>query len=185
MLVPDETALSTFAGDTASMIDTTQGQSMVDRDYDGGLGLARPANGAQRLDRGEAMRLLASVDYGRVVFTLNALPAVRPVNHLVDDDQIIIRTRLSAAISTVVRSADPGVVVAYEADQFDPQRRAGWSVVATGYARTRSRATNNCCIRGSITPTLCLPSHQMSSPASGSSRAANQRDGADRTKPRL
>ena len=109
---------------------------MCERDYDGGLGLARPANGAQRLDRDEAMRLLASVDYGRVVFTLNALPAIRPVNHLMDDGQIIIRTRLSAAISTVVRAADPGVVVAYEADKFDPQRRVGWSVVATGHART-------------------------------------------------
>ena len=106
---------------------------MRERDYDGDIGLARPDDGAQRLDRDEAMRLLASVDYGRVVFTLNALPAVRPVNHLVDDDQIIIRTRLSAAISTVVRSADPGMVVAYEADKFDPERRV---VVATGHART-------------------------------------------------
>ena len=66
----------------------------------------------------------------------DALPAVRPVNHLVDDGQIIIRTRLSTAISTVVRAADPGVVVAYEADKFDPRRRVGWSVVATGHART-------------------------------------------------
>ena len=106
------------------------------REYDGGLGLARPASGAQRLDREEAMRLLASVDYGRVVFTLDALPAIRPVNHLVADDQIVIRTRLSAAISAVVRDADPGVVVAYEADQFDSEGRVGWSVVATGQART-------------------------------------------------
>ena len=68
--------------------------------------------------------------------SLTSLPAIRPVNHLMDDGQIIIRTRLSAAISTVVRAADPGVVVAYEADKFDPQRRVGWSVVATGHART-------------------------------------------------
>ncbi len=111
---------------------------MRERDYDGGLGLARPAIGAQRLDRDEAMRLLASVDYGRVVFTLSALPAVRPVNHLVDGDRIIIRTRLSSAISVVVGAADPGGVVAYEADEFDSQRRVGWSVVATGHARTVS-----------------------------------------------
>ena len=111
---------------------------MSERDYDGGLGLARPAIGAQRLNRDEAMRLLATVDYGRVVFTLNALPAVRPVNHLVDGDQIIIRTRLSSAISIVVGTADPGVVVAYEADEFDSERRVGWSVVATGHARTVS-----------------------------------------------
>ena len=104
---------------------------MSERDYDGGLGLARPAIGAQRLDRDEAMRLLATVDYGRVVFTLNALPAVRPVNHLVDDGQIIIRTRLSSAISIVVGTADPGVVVAYEADKFDP--RASGRLECGGY----------------------------------------------------
>ena len=109
---------------------------MRDQDYDGGLGLARPPAGAQRLSRDEAMQLLANVDYGRVVFTLNALPAIRPVNHLVDDDQIIIRTRLNTAISTVVKAADPALVVAYEADSFDSDRRVGWSVVATGRART-------------------------------------------------
>jgi hypothetical protein len=86
------------------------------------------------LDRDEAMRLLASVDFGRVVFTLNALPAVRPVNHLVDGDRIIIRTRLSAPISRVVHSK-VAQVVAYEADQFNSQSRIGWSVVVTGRAQ--------------------------------------------------
>jgi hypothetical protein len=42
------------------------------------------------LGRGEAMRLLASVGYGRVVFTRDALPAIRPVNHLVDPGRVIV-----------------------------------------------------------------------------------------------
>ena len=63
-----------------------------------------------------------------------ALPAVRPVNHLMDEGRIIIRTRLSTAISSVVASADDGAVVAYEADDFDSQSQSGWSVVATGWA---------------------------------------------------
>jgi len=93
------------------------------------------------LDRTEAMRLLASVSHGRVVFTRDALPAIRPVNHLVDAGRVIMRTRLTATISTVVRSnanagANAGVVVAYEADDLDPQRRLGWSVVVTGLATT-------------------------------------------------
>ena len=104
--------------------------------YNGGLGLTHAPSGAQRLDDAEAMRLLASVDYGRVVFTLAALPAIRPVNHLVDEDRIIIRTRLTSAISAALRSADEGVVVAYEADSFDPRTRTGWSVVVTGRAHT-------------------------------------------------
>jgi nitroimidazol reductase NimA-like FMN-containing flavoprotein (pyridoxamine 5'-phosphate oxidase superfamily) len=103
--------------------------------YNGGLGLAQPPNGAQLLDSATATRLLASVDYGRVVFSLKTLPAIRPVNHLVDEGRIIIRTRLTASISTAVRSGD-GVVVAYEADSLDPQTRTGWSVVVTGRAYT-------------------------------------------------
>ncbi|OBF72136.1 hypothetical protein A5750_18525 [Mycobacterium sp. 852002-51613_SCH5001154] len=90
-----------------------------------------------QIDDREAMGLLGSIDHGRVVFTERALPAIRLVNHLVDDGRIIVRTRLAAKVSTVVRSgADAGVVVAYEADCLDPQRRAGWTVAVTGWATT-------------------------------------------------
>ena len=89
------------------------------------------------LDRAEAMRLLASVDHGRMVFTREALPAIRPVNHLVDAGRVIVRTRLTAMISIAVRSStNSGVVVACEADDLDPQQRLGWSVVVTGMATT-------------------------------------------------
>ncbi|AKN17859.2 hypothetical protein B586_16815 [Mycobacterium haemophilum DSM 44634] len=89
------------------------------------------------LEQGEAMRLLASVGHGRVVFTQRALPAIRPVNHLVDAGRVIVRTRLTANVATAVRtSTDSRVVVAYEADELDPQRRTGWSVVVTGLATT-------------------------------------------------
>lgn len=108
---------------------------MRDGDYDGGLGLAQPAAGARELGTAEAMQLLTDISYGRVVFTLKTLPAIRPVNHLVDDGRIIIRTRLTSGISGAVRS-NQGVVVAYEADSIDPQARAGWSVVVTGRAHT-------------------------------------------------
>lgn len=81
------------------------------------------------------MRRLASVSYGRVVFTLNALPAIRPVNHVVDEGRIVIRTRLTSAITAAVPAGE-GIVVAYEADSIDPQTRTGWSVVVTGRART-------------------------------------------------
>ncbi|NIK59119.1 pyridoxamine 5'-phosphate oxidase family protein [Kribbella shirazensis] len=85
----------------------------------------------ENLDRDTALALLATAGFGRVVFTQHALPAIRPVNHLVDNGQVIIRTRLSAAVS---RAA--GEVVAYEADDLDAVRRLGWSVVVTGTART-------------------------------------------------
>jgi nitroimidazol reductase NimA-like FMN-containing flavoprotein (pyridoxamine 5'-phosphate oxidase superfamily) len=84
------------------------------------------------LTAGESWQLLAGVSLGRIVFTQHAMPAIRPVNHLVDDETIIIRSHLGAAI---VARAEDGAVVCYEADEIDPVRHTGWSVIATGMAR--------------------------------------------------
>ncbi|HTJ72299.1 MAG TPA: pyridoxamine 5'-phosphate oxidase family protein [Actinospica sp.] len=90
------------------------------------------------LTRDEAMRLLGSVSLGRIVFTQDALPTIRPVNHTLDDDgQIVIRTHHGAALTRHTAGAGTrgGVVVAYEAEQIDPDTHLGWSVIVTGYAR--------------------------------------------------
>jgi nitroimidazol reductase NimA-like FMN-containing flavoprotein (pyridoxamine 5'-phosphate oxidase superfamily) len=81
----------------------------------------------------ECWRLLRGASVGRVVFTMGALPAIRPVNHLVDGQSIIIRSHLGSAIAG--RASRDGAVVCYEADEIDPDRHTGWSVVATGLAR--------------------------------------------------
>ncbi|MTE15229.1 pyridoxamine 5'-phosphate oxidase family protein [Nocardia aurantiaca] len=93
------------------------------------------ARSVVNLSRDESMRLLAGVPFGRVVFTRDALPAIRPVNHIIDSGAVIIRTRLTSRLTSAVR-ADTDVVVAYEADDIDPHTRIGWSVVVTGIART-------------------------------------------------
>ncbi|MEV8527210.1 pyridoxamine 5'-phosphate oxidase family protein [Streptomyces sp. NPDC052000] len=88
------------------------------------------------LSETEALRLLGSVSLGRIVFTRHALPTVRPVNHVLDDGEIVIRTHEGAALSSHARQGGAeGVVVAYEADSIDPDTHFGWSVVVTGYAR--------------------------------------------------
>jgi Pyridoxamine 5'-phosphate oxidase len=79
------------------------------------------------------MRLLGSVSLGRIVFTARALPAIRPVCHLIDGDYVIIRTDSSAAITSELR-AEAGTVVAYEADAIDPAEHLGWSVIVVGVA---------------------------------------------------
>lgn len=87
------------------------------------------------LTRAECLQLLGTVPVGRVVFTHHALPAIRPVNHLVDlgAQLVIIRATIGAAITA---AASPrGIVVAYEADALDPARQLGWSVIVTGTAR--------------------------------------------------
>ncbi|PWI13300.1 pyridoxamine 5'-phosphate oxidase [Streptomyces sp. Act143] len=90
----------------------------------------------RELDSSEALRLLGGVSLGRVVFTRHALPQIRPVNHVVDGGDIVIRTHEGAALTSHTRQApSTGVVVAYEADVIDPDTHLGWSVVVTGYAR--------------------------------------------------
>ncbi len=82
----------------------------------------------------ECWQLLSGVSLGRIVFTQHALPAIRPVNHQVDDQTIVIRSHLGAAIVARAAAGD-GTVVCYEADAIDPVRHTGWSVIATGMAR--------------------------------------------------
>lgn len=91
------------------------------------------------LQRSESLRLLRGVSLGRVVFTHLALPAIRPVNHLVDGDRIIIRARLGTAITSEASSSG-GTVVAYEADMIDSDDHLGWSVIVVGRASRLSDA---------------------------------------------
>jgi hypothetical protein len=87
----------------------------------------------EELTRSQSIEVLGTVPVGRIVFTHHALPAVRPVNHLVADDLIIVRATGGAAITAAAEYR--GMVVAYEADAFDPARRLGWSVIVIGTAR--------------------------------------------------
>lgn len=87
----------------------------------------------EALPRAESLRLLSSVSLGRLVFTHLALPAIRPVNHAVAGQQVIIRAYLGTAISAAVGDRT-GTVVAYEADLIDPDTHLGWSVIIVGRA---------------------------------------------------
>jgi hypothetical protein len=88
----------------------------------------------EQIDVAGCLRLLGSVSLGRVVYTEKALPAIRPVNHVLDGGAVIIRSHLGGALARAVGSTR-GVVVAYEADAIDPVEHVGWSVVVTGVAR--------------------------------------------------
>ena len=79
---------------------------------------------ALELTAAESWQLLASVSLGRIVFTQHPMPTIRPVNHLVNGQAIIIRSHLGAAI-VAHAGADDGVVVCYEADDLDPVRHTG------------------------------------------------------------
>jgi uncharacterized protein len=83
-----------------------------------------------RLERGECLRLLATAPAGRLIFTVNALPAVRVMNFALAGEMIVVRT---AATSTAARRA-AGAIVAFEADALDAAACSGWQVTVTGRA---------------------------------------------------
>ncbi|MFF8600958.1 pyridoxamine 5'-phosphate oxidase family protein [Streptomyces sp. NPDC015232] len=109
-------------------------EEATDRAVDDHREAVAPRRMAQ-LGRAEALRLLGTVSLGRIVFTRHALPAIRPVNHLMDGDDVIVQLHDGATLASLVAPTDDtGVVVAYEADVIDPDTHLGWSVVVTGYA---------------------------------------------------
>ncbi len=81
--------------------------------------------------RERCLALAASVPIGRVVYTDQALPAVLPMNFVLDHGEVVIRTASGSALAAAIRNA----VVAFQADDFDPSTGTGWSITITGQAR--------------------------------------------------
>ncbi len=80
------------------------------------------------LSRPESLRLLDQTPVGRIVYTVRALPAIVPVNHLVDNGMVVVRTHVGAECA--------GSVVAYQADELaSVNGDECWTVTVTGVAR--------------------------------------------------
>jgi nitroimidazol reductase NimA-like FMN-containing flavoprotein (pyridoxamine 5'-phosphate oxidase superfamily) len=82
------------------------------------------------LDRERCLALLETVRVGRLVFTEDTLPAVQPVNFRVHLGHVVIRVAGGAKLGVATSNA----VVAFEADELDPDLRSGWSVTVVGHA---------------------------------------------------
>jgi nitroimidazol reductase NimA-like FMN-containing flavoprotein (pyridoxamine 5'-phosphate oxidase superfamily) len=88
-------------------------------------------NGLEVLDRHDCLGLLAGATIGRLGLCIGALPVVLPVNFVLTDAGIVIRTQPGTKLDAATANA----VVAFEVDDFDPMYHAGWSVAVTGVAR--------------------------------------------------
>lgn len=83
----------------------------------------------EKLTETECLDLLRTQPIGRIVFTEHAMPAIRPVNFLLDSSDVIIRTAPDAWLRRL-----GGSIVAFEVDEIDVETRTGWSVVVLGKA---------------------------------------------------
>ncbi|WP_218026992.1 pyridoxamine 5'-phosphate oxidase family protein [Cellulosimicrobium cellulans] len=88
----------------------------------------RASAGLSELTPEESYALLATVPVGRIVYTDHALPAIQPVNFVLDGPDVVFRTAEGSKLAVAASRA----VVAFEVDQFDAEARSGWSVVLVG-----------------------------------------------------
>ena len=87
-------------------------------------------NGLLILEPAECTALLAGATVGRIAITANALPVVLPVNFVLLDDRIVVRTGRGTKLDAATRNA----VVAFEVDDLNFEEGTGWSVLVTGVA---------------------------------------------------
>lgn len=85
----------------------------------------------ETLERNQCLDLLQTVRVGRLVFTEQALPAVQPVDFRLWHGDIVIRAVGGAKLTAALANH----VVAFEADDLDPDLHAGWSVTVVGHAQ--------------------------------------------------
>jgi len=92
--------------------------------------LALDHAGMAVLPHEECLRRLRQAQVGRIAFIDQGEPVILPVNHRLDNDVVVFRTAPGAKLF----AADTELPVAFEVDNFDVDRRAGWSVVVRGTA---------------------------------------------------
>lgn len=100
---------------------------MSTHDYDG---QPAPVPG-EDLGRGTCLQLLGSVQLGRIGLSVDALPVIVPVGFALVGERIVFGAQ---ADPRAVDAID-GVVVAFQADTWDPCAGSGWSVLVRGSAR--------------------------------------------------
>lgn len=86
---------------------------------------------ARHLDDVECWELVRSAEVGRLVTVIAGRADIFPVNYLVDDDHIVIRTAEGNKLAGAIASH----TVLFEVDHTDDDLRTGWSVVMRGVAR--------------------------------------------------
>lgn len=105
------------------------------------------------LTRPESLRLLGEAPFGRIVYTVRALPAIVPVRHLVENGMVIVRSHVGGDCA--------GSVVAFQADGTGPEHRLGWSVTVTGVARRVIDAEETTHFESVIIPLVDMPNIEV------------------------
>ncbi|WP_433380672.1 pyridoxamine 5'-phosphate oxidase family protein [Streptosporangium sp. CA-115845] len=101
-------------------------------------GHGRPALHAhlEKLQPDECLRLIAPGGVGRVAFEEPAGLTILPVNYVLHDNSVIVRTAVGGPLDSNLRTGVQGVEfkISFEIDRIDDTAREGWSVLIRGGA---------------------------------------------------
>lgn len=86
--------------------------------------------GMEVLGYDECLRLVGSEPVGRIAFAEGGDIHIFPVNHCVLDGLVAFRTADGTKLGVAMERS----VVAFEADHYDAEQQAGWSVLIKGRA---------------------------------------------------
>ena len=92
--------------------------------------MEKDRNGLTVLGRDECLRLLRGATLGRIAVSMDALPAVFPVNYRMLGDDVVFRTGTGSKLRAAVAKA----IVAFEVDETGREGHTAWSVLVTGAA---------------------------------------------------
>jgi len=87
-----------------------------------------PRTGLVDLDDAECWKLLSASGIGRIAVLDGHQPDIFPVNYVVDDHRIVVRTGPGTKLAAAVMTG----LAAFEVDSFDTGHHTGWSVVVHG-----------------------------------------------------
>lgn len=109
---------------------------------------ARPR--LEKLDPDECMRLISPGGVGRVAFDASSGPMILPVNYVVHDGALLLRTALGGPLDEDLRTGVEGVEfkIAFEIDRIDDPNRQGWSVLVRGPAHHVSSEEERAAVTG-------------------------------------
>jgi nitroimidazol reductase NimA-like FMN-containing flavoprotein (pyridoxamine 5'-phosphate oxidase superfamily) len=93
--------------------------------------VTRPVRELAVLSTEECVYLLGTAEIGRVVVSMDALPAALPVNYRVVGEEIVFQT----APGTKLAAAVSRTVLGFQVDRIDTRARRGWSVLVVGLSR--------------------------------------------------
>lgn len=91
----------------------------------------RPSGQLLALSTEQCFDLLATQQVGRVVFSDDHGPVALPVNFVVQDRTVLLRTEPG---NTLARHLSESATCAFEVDEIDPALHTGWSVLVRGSA---------------------------------------------------